>query len=413
MKKLFISFAAALLLASCGGNGNNQSASNKTTDNNPAPKQETKADTAIKPAAIDTVAAQPTTAKSPDIYVAVSKFTNSNNFEETTIYKNDEILYKECCGGRVDFLYAIGGHVFYGIYKDYTNRACEIYVDGEFKTQVPEGFHVWKGDKDIFIDDGNGKIIDQNEKTVFEYTADEEGATSVNAVLQHGGDIYVLMNTGFGTEASKLFKNGKEIKNTTGVSECYGLCYSNGDVYFRGFGYINEQMNAPVICKNMEPVLSNFKPEGSFWIINGDVYHSEPYDGVSDDGKSYINIFKNGKNPKKVKGFPESYCLMDANGSDIYYWYVDGLMEVHVCAYKNFEETAEYKFKSNEPENGGMQPISVKPKNGQLYVATVDYSQPDTVTIHKDADILRAYPAHLFFNEEEDYVEVHFCMDIE
>lgn len=410
MKKILISCATALLLASCGGNGNNKAADNAQANDN--------AQTVDTNATSDNAAVQqeaPTTEKEPDIYVAASKFTDSNNFEETTIYKNGEILYKESDCGRIAFIYAIGGHVFYGIYKTNSDVVCKLYVDGEYKTNISNAYKVWKGDKDIFFDDDNGKIIDQNGKTVFEYTADEEGSTSVNDVLQHDGDIYVLMNTGFGTEASKLYKNGKEIKNTTGVSECYGLCYSNGDVYFRGFGYINEQMNAPVICKNMEPVLSNFKPEGSFWIINGDIYHSEPYDGVSDDGESYINIFKNGKNPKKVKGFPESYCLMDANGSDVYYWYISEGVNASVCTYKNFEEAASYEYKTSNPDYGGLRAFGIHTKNGHLYAATADHDKPNEVTIHKDADVIGTFPAYVFFDEEseEDYVEVHFSMDID
>ena len=112
---------------------------------------------------------------------------------------------------------------------------------------------------------------------------------------------------------SELYKNGKLIENETGAYSMYGLRIINGDAYCRGFDFWQGQAQSPVISKNMKPVLGGFKPEGSFWISNnGDIYTSEPDDEYSeDDDFTYLLVSKNGKNPKKVKGYPGIFLIED------------------------------------------------------------------------------------------------------
>ena len=404
MKKFLISIAAALLLASCGGNGNNQAA--KTNDNaveSSAPKQETKVATAETP-----TAEVPAAKDEPNVYVAASTYTNDKD-KKTTIYKNGETLYTH--DGLISFFFVVGGHVYYGIHPIEDEDGCKVYADGNAtKIVLGPDRRVWKGDKDVFFDDCTGKVFDQNGKTVFEYTADEDGASMVDGVVQDGGNIYVLMSTAFGTEASILYKNGTEIENKAGASECYGLCCRKGDVFFRGFGEWQGNFSGPIICKNGEPVLGGFKPEGSFWISNnGDIYTSEPNEDYDeDDVFTYLNVYKNGKNPKKVKGFPEDGFYMAEDGDDVYYWSFAGALDAYI--YKNFVETSKIHYPS---KSDGVAHFTSEMKDGHLYAAIVDFENPDIVTLYKDSNVLKAYPAHISQEEGLDAVIADFCLEIE
>ena len=409
MKKILISIAAALLLASCSGNGNGNNQSAKTNDNaaeTSAPKQESKATPA--PSAT-TAADQPTQKGEPNIYVAASTYTNDKD-KKTTIYKNGETLYTY--DGMISFLFVVGGHVYYGIHPIDDEESCKVYADGNVtKLTLGPDRRVWKGEKDVFFDDCTGEVWDQTGKVVFKYTPDEDGATMIDGVVQDGDNIFVLMSTGFGSEASILYKNGTEIENTTGVTECYGLCCSKGDVYFRGFGEWQGNSSVPVICKNMKPVLGGFKPEGSFWINgnNGDIYTSEPNEEYDEsDDFTYLNVYKNGKNPKKVKGYPEDGFYMTADGDDVYYWSFAGALDAYI--YKNFVELAPIHYPS---KSGEVAYFTSEMKDGHLYAAVVDFSVPNTVTLYKNSKVLKSYPAHVSQEEGLDAVIAEFCLEIE
>ena len=398
MKKLLISFAAALLLASCGGGGNNQAAQNNDNTAAQAPKQETKV--ATTPA----TTAEPTAkTDATNIYVAA---TNAN---KTTVYKNNEPLYTY--DGSFRFLFVVDGHVYYGIEPTDDEGSCKVYADGK-ATNLTFGpdVSIWKGEKDIFFDECNGKIVNQKGETVFTYKPDEDGSPIVRDVAQQGDNIYVLINRGYDSEPSELYKNGKLIENETGAYSMYGLRIINGDAYCRGFDFWQGQAQSPVISKNMKPVLGGFKPEGSFWISdNGDIYTSEPDEEYSeDDDFTYLLVSKNGKNPKKVKGYPEDSFNMAADGNDVYYWSFAGALDAYI--YKNFVETATIQYPK---KSGSAAHYMSKMKDGHLYAAIVDFEDANTVTLYKDSTLLKSYPAHLSQEEGLDCVIADFTMEIE
>ena len=402
MRNFLTTIAAALLFVSCGGNNNGEnSATPKSTDSS-ATKQVTNA----TPQAASVP--QPEKNSEPNIYVAASTFTNDKD-KKTTIYKNGETLYTY--DGMISFLYVVGGHVYYGINPIDEEESCKVYADGkDTKIVLGPDRRVWKGDKDVFFDDCTGKVFDQTEKTVFTYTPDEDGASMIDGVVQDGDNIYVMMSTGFGSEASKLYKNGTEIENTTGVSECYGLRCKNGDVYFRGFGVWQGNSMVPVICKNMKPVLGGFKPEGSFWINdNGDIYTSEPNENYEEgDDFTYLNVYKNLKNPKKVIGFPEDGFNMASDGDDVYYWSFSGALDAYI--YKNFGEPSKINYPA---KSESVAHYMSKMKDGHLYAAIVDYEVPNTVTLYKDSQLLKSYPANVSQEDGLDAVIAEFTMEIE
>ncbi|MCR5455145.1 MAG: hypothetical protein K6F33_09190, partial [Bacteroidales bacterium] len=323
---------------------------------------------------------------------------------KTTIYRNGEQLYSH--DGSIAFVYAIDGHVYYGIRPSNEDYSCTVYADGK-PTNMTFGpnMQVWKGDKDIFFDDCTGEVTDQTGKTVLSYTRDEDGAQVVNEVIQQGNDIYVLINRGYGSEPSEIYKNGKQLENKAGFSGAFGLSCYQGNVYVRALGNWQGKERVPIIYKNMEPVLGDIKPEGYFWLNpqNGDIYTSE-----FAESNGYLNVYQNGKNPKTVRGFPETSFNMVSHGNDVYYWSFAGALDAYI--YKNMEETPSIHYPAKKRSIAHCTSMM---NDGHLYAAIIDFNVPNTVSVYKDSQLLKAYPAHVPDEDGTDMVSADFFIDID